>query len=131
MTLPSELEKQCIIEDPVQCTQQGVVFIELVPPCSGHGVAGEDHVEAAFLVVPAVDKIEEQPWKLHALHEAVHPSNAYPYAIFALEQMLRLVHPYPLGVRAVEPEHEPHYGSVDYYAGIVPVLRREHWKVIR
>lgn len=53
-----------------------------------------------------------RPWKIHALHEAVHPSNACPYAIFALEQMLRLVHPHPLGVRAVEPEHEPHYGSV-------------------
>lgn len=61
MTLPAELEKQCIVEDPVQRTQQGVVFIELVPPCSGHGVAGEDHVEASFLVVPAVHKVEEQP----------------------------------------------------------------------
>jgi len=62
MALPTQLEQHRIVEDPVQRTQQGVVFIELVPPCSsGHGVAGEDHVEASFLVVPAVHKVEEQP----------------------------------------------------------------------
>lgn len=59
--LSTQLEQHRIVEDPVQHTQQGVVFIELVPPCSGHGVAGEDHVEASFLVVPAVHKVEEQP----------------------------------------------------------------------
>ena len=36
----------------------------------------------------------------------------FPVEISELQQMLRLVHPYPLGVRAVEPEHEPHCGSV-------------------
>lgn len=61
MALSTQLEQHRIVEDPVQRTQQGVVFIELVPPCSGHGVAGEDHVEASFLVVPAVHKVEEQP----------------------------------------------------------------------
>lgn len=68
MALSTQLEQHRIIEDPVQRTQQGVIFIELVPPCSGHGVAGEDHVETSFLVVPAVHKVEEQPGVLGVEH---------------------------------------------------------------
>ena len=53
--------ERCIIKDPVQGAQQGVILIEVGSPMGWVLVTGEDNVEVAFFVVSPVNQIEEQP----------------------------------------------------------------------
>ena len=50
-----------IIKDAVKSTQERIVLAEIFLPLCRVAVAGEDHVEIAFLIVPAVNQIKEQP----------------------------------------------------------------------
>ena len=59
--LAPQLEYRSFIKDAVQRTQKRRVFIKVLTPESWILVAGEDHVEIAFLIVPAVNQIKEQP----------------------------------------------------------------------
>lgn len=59
--LTTQLKYRSLIKDAVQRTQKRRVFIKVLTPESRILVAGEDHVEIAFLIVPAVNQIKEQP----------------------------------------------------------------------
>ena len=47
----AQLEHRSIIKDAVQCAEQGGVLVEILAPQRWIFVAGENHVEVAFLVV--------------------------------------------------------------------------------
>ena len=55
----AQLEHRSIIKDAVQCAEQGGVLVEILAPQRRISVAGENHVEVAFLVVAAVNQIKE------------------------------------------------------------------------
>ena len=55
----AQLEHRSIIKDAVQCAEQGGVLVEILAPQRRIFVAGENHVEVAFLVVAAVNQIKE------------------------------------------------------------------------
>lgn len=55
----AQLEHRSIIKDAVQCAEQGGVLVEILAPQRRIFVAGENHVEVAFLVVAAVSQIKE------------------------------------------------------------------------
>lgn len=59
--LSLETEYHSVIKNPVQGTQKGIILIKVLSPHGGHLVAGKDDVVSAFLVVPAVNQIKEQP----------------------------------------------------------------------
>ena len=54
------VEYRCIVKDPVQGTQQGVILIEVGSPVGRVLVTGEYNVEVAFFVVSPVNQIKEQ-----------------------------------------------------------------------
>ena len=55
------VEYRGVIKDPVQRTQQRIVFVEVATPLRRALVAGEYNVEVAFLVVSPVNQVKEQP----------------------------------------------------------------------
>lgn len=55
-----QLKHSGIVEDAVQRTQQGSVFLKILMPESWVLFAGEDHIETAFFVVALVNQVEEQ-----------------------------------------------------------------------
>ena len=50
-----------IVKDPVQGAQKRIVLVEVASPMRWMLVAGKDNVEVAFLVVPSVNEVKEQP----------------------------------------------------------------------
>ena len=59
--LAADVEDGSCIKDPVECAQQGVLLVEVLPPQGRVAVAGEDDVVSPFLVVAPVNQVEEQP----------------------------------------------------------------------
>ena len=55
------VEYRGIVKDPVQGTQQGVIFVEVGSPMRRMFVAGKYIIEVTFLVVSPVNQIKEQP----------------------------------------------------------------------
>ena len=49
------------VKDPVECAQQGVLLVEVLPPQGRIPVAGEDDVVSPFLVVAPVNQVKEEP----------------------------------------------------------------------
>lgn len=58
--LATDVEDQRVVKNPVKQAQQGIGLLEVLLPLGRCLVAREHEIECAFLVVPAVDHIEEQ-----------------------------------------------------------------------
>ena len=56
-----KIEDHDIIENPVHCTFESVLFCKALFPELRLFVAGKDNVETAFLVVTAVNHVKEKP----------------------------------------------------------------------
>ena len=59
--LAPNIEDRSIVKDAVKGAQEGIVLVECFSPAARALVAGKDNVVIALLVVPSVNKIEEEP----------------------------------------------------------------------
>lgn len=50
----------CVVKNPVQCTEQGIILVKVCPPGRRSFVAGKHKIVATFFVVPPVNQVKEQ-----------------------------------------------------------------------